>query len=102
MVMASRFGDSGKKSVPGPQAVNSTTAKRRNQANRYDNMGIAHGHETESQGSPDSPEKFASRSLIQLYGKNNSKGPSWEGKCIHIVIELAECGDVQQLVERQL
>lgn len=26
----------------------------------------------------------------------------WEGKCIHIVLELADCGDVQGLLEMQL
>ena len=34
--------------------------------------------------------------------QNNRNKPCWEGKCIHIVIELAECGDVQALLENQL
>ncbi len=29
--------------------------------------------------------------------KNNKGSSSWEGKCIHIVVELAECGDVQHV-----
>ena len=29
--------------------------------------------------------------------KTNKQDICWEGKCIHIVIELAECGDVQMV-----
>ena len=83
---ASRFADSafgiapqGGAGATNTNNVNNYHAKRRNQSNRYEptskDMAAANN-------SPDP--------LVAVGG-----GPSWEGKCIHIVLELAECGDVQ-------
>ena len=81
-------------------------ARRRNLGARYEPLNMIDTLQGEqnflSKQGPQEARRAISRGLAQVNlhayddGDNQAQQErAWEGTCIHIVIELAECGDVQ-------
>ena len=64
------------------QQIESTNLQRTASINEMNNTNVTSNYNSKQQNSD---------------AKTNKQDICWEGKCIHIVIELAECGDVQMV-----
>ena len=94
------------KIIHGPHAIGAGE-RRRNFGARYEPLNVmlgGSGNETVNKGTMADGSRFSvgTTDANDEQDKQAQEDRAWEGKCIHIVIELAECGDVQKLLQNQL